>query len=182
MRAFRRRDRSKGASVAPWRQSRQGVGSYFAREAAELALLVAGLFILRVFVPVPIGVLVGLPVAKAIVSVGFYALFLRKAFERPARPEAMPSVGQAARAISPLRPEGQVKANGEIWSARSEDGRFVAEQTDVEVVGRRGNLLRVVPLDPDDGRPGVGIPSSSDRMASGERSPRQRTEEMKGES
>jgi len=156
---------------APWHRGPQGAGTYFAREVAELALLVAALVILGVFVPVPIWVLIGLPLAKAIVSVGFYALFLRKAFERPARPGTSPSVGQAARVVSPLRPEGQVKVDGEIWSARSDDGRFIAERTEVEIVGRRRNLLRVTPLDPDDDRSGVGIPSSHDRMASGKPSP-----------
>jgi membrane-bound serine protease (ClpP class) len=45
----------------------------------------------------------------------------------------------------PLEPDGSVYAGGEEWSARSADGRSIARETAVRVVGADGLTLLVVP-------------------------------------
>jgi len=118
-------------------------GTYLVREAAELALLVAVLAIVNSFADVPTWLLLGLPLAKAFTSVGFYALFLRRAFRRPAHAGAEDLIGRIAKAGTPLRPTGQVKVAGEIWSARSADGSTIAQHDNVKIVGVRGNAVLV---------------------------------------
>lgn len=121
----------------------KGAKAYLVREVAELALLVAVLAIVRSFTEIPPWLLVGLPVGKVLVSAGSYALFLRKVFLRPACAGAEELIGRIARASTPLRPDGQVKVDGEIWSARSADGQAIALKEDVRVVGVRGNTVLV---------------------------------------
>lgn len=121
----------------------KGAGAYLTREVAEIALLIAALAIVSLFTEIPTWVLVGLPVAKVLTSVVFYALFLRRVFQRPTCEEAKGLVGRTARAGTPLRPTGQIKVDGEIWSARSVDGSTIAPYDDVEIVGVRGNTVLV---------------------------------------
>jgi len=125
----------------------KGTGAYLAREVAEIALLIAALAVVSLFTEIPTWVLVGLPVAKALTSVVFYALFLRRVFQRPARDGAKGLVGRTARAGTPLSPTGQIKVDGEIWSARSVDGSTIAPYDDVEIVGVRGNTVLVARSD-----------------------------------
>ncbi len=128
----------KGALRLP-----RGAGAYLTREVAELALLVGALATVGSTTHVPTWILVGLPVAKVLASVAFYALFLRRAFRRPAHLGTADLVGRTASAVTPLRPAGQVKVDGEIWSARSIDRRTIARHADVEIVGVRGNTVLV---------------------------------------
>lgn len=125
------------------RRASRGAGAYFMHEFAELALVVAILAIVGLFTYVPLWVLIGLPLAKASTSAGFYALFLRRAFRRPARPGAEDLIGKIVKASTPLRPEGQVKVDGEIWSARSVSGSTIAQHEYVEIVDVRGNTVLV---------------------------------------
>ncbi len=125
------------------RTTSRGWHAYAAREVAEVAVLVAVLAIVASFIRVPVWLLVGLPLVKALASAVYYVLFLRRAFRRPARLGAEDLIGRIARAETPLRPEGQIKLDGEIWSARSADGRTVTRHDDVEIVGVRGNTLLV---------------------------------------
>jgi membrane protein implicated in regulation of membrane protease activity len=125
------------------RSTPRGWRAYAAREVAEVAVLVAVLAIVASFIRVPVWLLVGLPLAKALASAVYYVLFLRRAFRRPARLGADELIGRIARAETPLRPEGQIKLDGEIWSARSADGRTVGRHDDVEIVGVRGNTVLV---------------------------------------
>jgi membrane protein implicated in regulation of membrane protease activity len=121
----------------------KGGGAYLLREVAEFALLIAALAVVSSFTEIPIWVLVGLPMAKAFTSAGFYALFLRKAFQRPARGGAEELIGRTVKASTPLDPGGQIKVDGEIWSARSADGSSIAPRDAVEIVGVRGNTVLV---------------------------------------
>jgi len=125
------------------RQTSRGWRAYVVREVAEVAVLIAVLVIVASFAEVPVWLLVGLPLVKAIASVIYYVLFLRRAFRRPARGGAEDLIGRVARAATPLRPQGQIKLDGEIWSARAADGRTVSRLDDVEIVGVRGNTLLV---------------------------------------
>jgi membrane-bound ClpP family serine protease len=121
----------------------KGAGAYLVREVAEFALLIAALAIASSFTDIPAWVLVGLPVAKAITSAGFYVLFLRRAIQRPARTGAEDLIGRTVKASTPLQPGGQIKVDGEIWSAQSADGRTIAPYNDVEIVGVRGTTVLV---------------------------------------
>jgi len=125
------------------RQTSQGARAYAAREVAEAAVLIAVLAVVASFADVPIWLLVGLPLIKATASVIYYVLFLRRAFRRPARGGVEDLIGRVARAATPLRPEGQIKLDGEIWSAQAADGRLIERLDDVEIVGVRGNTLLV---------------------------------------
>jgi membrane protein implicated in regulation of membrane protease activity len=127
-----------------------GTGAYLVREAAEFALLIAALAIVNLFIKIPMWVLVGLPIAKAFTSAGFYALFLRRAFRRPARGGAEELIGRTVKACTRLHPGGQIKVDGEIWSARSADGNTIAPRDAVEIVGVRGNTVLVERTDIDE--------------------------------
>lgn len=121
----------------------KGAGAYLVREVAEFALLIAALAIVGSFTNIPAWVLIGLPIAKAFTSAGFYVLFLRRAIQRPARAGAEDLIGRTAKASTPLQPGGQIKVDGEIWSARSADGCTIAPYNDVEIVGVRGTTVLV---------------------------------------
>jgi len=54
-------------------------------------------------------------------------------------------IGSRAQVDSSLTPEGTVLIQGELWRARSADGRDIASQTTVKVVGMSGYLLLVEP-------------------------------------
>ena len=121
----------------------RGAGAYLAREIAELAILVAVLAIIASFTGVPTWLLVGLPAAKLVASAGFYVLFVHRTLRRRGRLGAEDLVGRVGRAATPLRPTGQVKIDGELWSARSTDGSSIARHEEIEVVTIRGNTVLV---------------------------------------
>ena len=53
-------------------------------------------------------------------------------------------VGERGTVVSPCRPDGQVRVQGEIWAAHCEAGADVGET--VDVVGRRRLTLVVEPV------------------------------------
>lgn len=128
------------------RGARNGSRAYLLKESAELAVLIAVLAVVSRFVRIPVWVLVGVPLVKILVSSAMYVFFLRRAFLCPARagPEAL--VGLTAEAVTPLNPFGQVKINGEIWSAISQNGTTIPSQQKVRVLKVHGNTLYVVTL------------------------------------
>ena len=48
--------------------------------------------------------------------------------------------------INPIEAVGQVKVNGEIWSAKTEDGTAIAKGTEIEVIRIDGVKLIVSPI------------------------------------
>jgi hypothetical protein len=52
-----------------------------------------------------------------------------------------PFVGALARTVSPLRPRGEVEINGDVYTAYSEDGTLVDENSPVTIVGHRDGAL-----------------------------------------
>jgi len=48
--------------------------------------------------------------------------------------------------INPIEAVGQVKVNGEIWSAKTEDGTTIAKGTEIEVIKIDGVKLIVSPI------------------------------------
>lgn len=118
--------------------------AYLLREIAELALVIGVLVVVSQFAHIPVWAWVGIPLAKAFASITFYGLFLRRALLCSMRvgPEAL--VGQIAETITPLNPSGQVKVNGEIWSALNNTGTTIPEWQKVKILEVRGNTVHVV--------------------------------------
>jgi membrane protein implicated in regulation of membrane protease activity len=125
------------------RRSPTGTRAYLAREAAELALLTAGLAVAQALTRVPVWILIGLPLAKGLSSIALYVLVLRKWFRRSPRVGVERLVGRTAEVSSQLSPTGQVKVDGEIWSARSTDGGTILLHEPVEIIELCGNVLLV---------------------------------------
>ena len=55
--------------------------------------------------------------------------------------------GEKCRVISSLSPEGSVMINGELWRARSVDGKSIPSDSLVQIVGSADHLLLVDSLD-----------------------------------
>jgi membrane-bound ClpP family serine protease len=124
----------------------RGARAYLFREVAELAALIGIVFGVSRFVHIPLWVLVGIPLGKVLFSVAMYVLFLRRTFFRPPRVGVETLVGEIAETITPLAPSGQVKLNGEIWSATSHDGTTILERERVKILKVEGNTVHVVSL------------------------------------
>lgn len=87
-----------------------------------MPLFLGGAILLVVFgiVPPPWGIalIAGAVVLEAIETLFWYRLLKRR---RP-KVGVETLVGKCARVINPCRPNGQVLVQGEIWSARCDDG------------------------------------------------------------
>jgi membrane-bound serine protease (ClpP class) len=156
-------------------RTRNGSRAYLFKESAEFVVLIAILAVVSQFVRIPVWVLVGVPLVKILVSSAMYVLFLQRSFLCTARvvgvplvkilvssamyvlflrrtflctarvgPEAL--IGLTAEAVTPLNPSGQVKINGEIWSALSQNGTTIPLQQKVKVLEAHGNTLHVITL------------------------------------
>jgi membrane protein implicated in regulation of membrane protease activity len=125
----------------------QGARAWIIREAVELALLIGVLVGVSQFFPVPVWVFVAVVLAKILVAVSMYAFFLRKVFHRPISfgPEKL--VGQIAETITALNPSGQIKADGEIWTALSQTGTMIPAQQKVRILEVRGTAVHVDPVE-----------------------------------
>jgi membrane protein implicated in regulation of membrane protease activity len=121
-----------------------GRGTYILREIAELVLFVAILVVVAQFVPLPIWVWLGVPFGKILFSTTMYLFFFRRSLLRRSHigPEAL--IGRTAKTLTPLNPSGQVRVNGEIWSARSYDGTMIPEQRRVAIRRVAGHTVYVV--------------------------------------
>lgn len=127
-------------------QIKNGLRAYLFKESVELVVLIAVLVVVSRFVRIPMWVLVGVPLGKILVSSAMYVLFLRRSFLCTARvgPEAL--IGLTAEAVTPLNPSGQVKINGEIWSALSQNVTTIPLQQKVKILEAHGNTLYVATL------------------------------------
>ncbi len=124
----------------------RGPGAYALRELGELAGLIAILAVVGLFVDIPLGVLIGLPIAKLATSLVFYGLFLRGVLGRPAQAGPRKLIGKHGETVSRHDPSGQVRVDGAFWSAQSAGGETIPPGASVRVVEVRGNQLRVEPL------------------------------------
>jgi len=127
-------------------QPRNSSRAYLLKESAELVVLIVVLAVVSRFVRIPAWVLVGVPLGKILVSSAMYVLFLRRSFLCTARVGLEALIGLTAEAVTPLNPFGQVKINGEIWSALSQNGTTIPLQQKVRVLKAHGNTLHVVTL------------------------------------
>lgn len=100
----------------------QGPRAYALRESLELALIVLGLSIADSLTAVPVWIWLAMPLGKVAMSISFYALFLRPHLRRLPHHAVETMIGQRGRALTRLDPHGQVRVNGEIWSARTANG------------------------------------------------------------
>jgi len=124
-------------------RTRQGTRIYIIREVAELALLIGVLVGVSQFFPVPVWVFVAVVLAKILVAVSMYVFFLRKVFHRPISVGPEKLVGQIAETITALNPSGQIKADGEIWTAISQAGKMIPARRKVKILEVRGATVHV---------------------------------------
>ena len=117
---------------------------YLLRESAELVFLMIILGVIAQFSPLPIWVWFGVPLGKILFSSVMYVFFLRKVLLR--RPHVGPEslLGEIAETVTPLDPTGQIRINGEIWSARSDSGAMIPGRHKVEIQRVEGNTAHVV--------------------------------------
>jgi membrane-bound serine protease (ClpP class) len=96
--------------------------------------------------PIGLGVNPLVVAAAALVTLAFFALFLRKIWQARRRPAFVGSeilVGATGQAREELAPEGLVFVNGALWKAVASNGPIAAGSA-VQVVGRQGLKLQVV--------------------------------------
>jgi len=128
-------------------RTRQGARVWIIREAVELALLIGVLVGVSQFFHVPVWVFIGVVFAKILMSLSLYVFFFRRVFHRPISVGPEKLVGQIAETITPLNPTGQVKLNGEIWTALSYTGMMIPPQRKVKILEVRGTTVHVDPVE-----------------------------------
>jgi membrane-bound serine protease (ClpP class) len=105
-------------------------------------LLFVGAVLLAIFlVPAPWGLVV--VAASAVVEVAETYFWIRFSRRRRIQAGAETLIGARAVVVSPCRPAGQVRVQGELWRARCEAGAEPGET--VRIVGREGLTLLVEP-------------------------------------
>ena len=117
--------------------------AYIVREILELFAVVVAIVVAASFLRIPVWILVGVPVAKALTSIVLYFVFTRRALRRPVRVGPPDLIGRTGTALTPLHPVGQIQVDGEIWSAQSDEGEEITADTLVQVTAVRGNRLVV---------------------------------------
>ena len=108
--------------------------------------LVLGMAFLVNTGPIGLGVNPLVVAGAAVVTLAFFALFLRKIWQARRRPAFAGSeilVGATGQAREELAPEGLVFVNGALWKAVASNGP-IAVGSPVQVVGRQGLKLEVV--------------------------------------
>jgi membrane-bound serine protease (ClpP class) len=83
--------------------------------------------------------------AGTIVELGESVFWLRWSRRRRAQVGAETLVGRNATVVTPCRPIGQVRVQGELWRARCDVGANAGDR--VRIVGREGLTLVVEPAD-----------------------------------
>jgi membrane-bound serine protease (ClpP class) len=108
--------------------------------------LVLGMAFLVNTGPIGLGVNPVVVAGAALVTLAFFALFLRKIWQARRRPAFAGSeilVGATGQAREELAPEGLVFVNGALWKAVAANGP-IAVGSPVQVIGRQGLKLEVV--------------------------------------
>jgi membrane-bound serine protease (ClpP class) len=105
-------------------------------------MLFVGAILLAVFIlPAPCGlVVVG---CAAVFEIAETFVWIRISRHWRIRAGAETLIGARAAVVSPCRPHGQVRVEGELWRARCERGADPGET--VRIVGREGLTLLVEP-------------------------------------
>ena len=113
--------------------------------AGGIVALVLGLAFLIDTGPIGLGVSPILIALSAIISFGFFVIFVRRIWQARLRPVTTGSealVGARGEAREELAPEGMVFVRGALWRAVSE-GEAIHAGAAVRVVGRKGLQLKV---------------------------------------
>ncbi|MBU1048909.1 NfeD family protein [Candidatus Bipolaricaulota bacterium] len=121
--------------------------AYFFREAIEVCLVLAGLTVADILTHVPLWLWIALPSAKLLVSILFFFLFVKRVFKQPPRHGPWSMIGRKARTLVTLNPSGQVKVDGEIWSARTRNGDTIPSDQYVIIRDVQDRLLLVESTD-----------------------------------
>ncbi len=109
----------------------------------EVALVAIVLFGLPEWgIEVPLGVLIAVMVAWAVLAVIFYRVGSRALRRKPVV-GLLTMIGGKGKVVSPLDPEGVIKINGELWRAKSAIGKIDVGQ-EVIVKDQDGTKLIVV--------------------------------------
>jgi membrane protein implicated in regulation of membrane protease activity len=69
----------------------------------------------------------------------------RKAFEKGPKTETEKLIGREAETVKSLAPEGLVRIDGELWTARAHGDEAVSAGTRIRVTGTDGLILIVEP-------------------------------------
>ena len=125
----------------------QHTRAWIIREAVELVLLIGVLVGVSQFFLVPLWVFFAIVLAKILLAVAMYVFFLRKVFHRPIRVGPEKLVGQIAETFAPLNPSGQIKVDGEIWTAICQTGKTIPAQRKVKIVEVHGTTVHVEPAE-----------------------------------
>lgn len=96
-------------------------------------MLLVVAILLAVFVLSPVWGLAAVVVA-ALVEIGEFFFWIWLSRRRGVQAGAETLIGKAARVVSPCRPEGQVRVEGELWRARCEAGADVGDTVRIEAV------------------------------------------------
>ena len=108
-------------------------------------MLIILAFVLLLLLPTPWN-LVGFIVAF-VLGLGELFVWQRTVRNRPRAVGAQNLIGRQAVVVTACKPDGQVRLDGEIWSARSDP--VASEGETVRIVGRRRLRLLVEPTEPD---------------------------------
>ena len=96
-------------------------------------LLVLAIVVAVVWLPTGWGVaLVAAAACVELAEAGFF-IWLSRRRKAVTGAEALP--GSRGVVVSPCRPEGQVRVDGELWRARCEEGADIGEEVVVERLG-----------------------------------------------
>jgi membrane protein implicated in regulation of membrane protease activity len=96
-------------------------------------VLLVGAILLAVFVLSPIWGLVVIAVAAVIeIAEFFFWIWLSRRRSVQSGREAL--IGRTARVVSPCRPAGQVRVEGELWRAHCEDGADPGESVRIAAI------------------------------------------------
>lgn len=117
--------------------------AYFVREGIEVCIVLGGLAIAEWFTRVPVWLWIALPMGKLLTSVLFFLFFVKKILKQRPRHGPWSLIGKTCRTLVSLNPEGQIKIDGEIWSARSLRSEVIPADQDVVIREVRGRLLLV---------------------------------------
>ena len=105
--------------------------------------MLGGLAFAESLTSVPLWLWISLPVGKILISVLFFLFFVKRIFKQRPRHGIWTLVGKTAHTLAPLHPDGQVRVDGEIWSACSLNDAAIPSNQDVVIRDIRGKVLMV---------------------------------------
>jgi membrane protein implicated in regulation of membrane protease activity len=132
--------REVGAASSGWDEG----GDWNWSTLGPLALLVAIIF--AFFVPWPWNILVVLGGVLAEIGEVIWGRRLARRWRPHTGAEAM--IGMRAEVVSPCRPTGQVRVNGELWEATCEEGAGVGDVVIVRGIDGLTLLIDLAPKGP----------------------------------